>query len=86
MYGEIHPSNVSTYIVVTKCSIGKSFFAVYLLLKFFRTISTNADIGNLMSHHTLFDSDHILEKIVWSKNMQNLNANLFNEDYHLSVF
>ena len=47
----------------TKCPIGKSIFAV-LSFKLLRATVANADIGNLKSLHSLFDTylDHMLAK------------------------
>ena len=56
--------NVSISNGNIKCPIGKSFFAVNLLLKLFRATVANTDIRSLKSLHTLFDKylDHMLLK------------------------
>ena len=64
VWRDFYTSNVSISNGNIKCPIGKSIFAVNLLLKLFRAIVANADmyIGSPKSLHTLLDEywDHIL--------------------------
>ena len=48
----LYTSNVSIINGNIKCRIGKSIFAVNLLLKLFRATVANTDIGNPKSLHT----------------------------------
>ena len=57
-------SRLASAMVILKCQVGKSIFAVNLPLKLFRATVANADIESLKSLHTLFDTylDHMLVK------------------------
>ena len=78
MYGKTLDSNASISNGNINCPIGKSFFAVNLPLKLFRSTVVNADTLNLKSLYTFFDMylDHMLAKfelIIRSEFKQNKN-------------
>ena len=75
-------SNISISNGNIKAPIGKSIFAVNLTLKLFRATVANADIGNLSSLHTLFDTylDHTLGKFEQNRMVRNIqNFEIFDK-------